>query len=358
MDITPAIHRKFIRPLLFSMPSELSHAVVERLLRLGLVWEVQERLARDVPDLPLTAGGLELPNPIGLAAGYDKDGDLIGSLSRLGFGYLTVGTVMRNGQTGNSRRPRIVRVQKDNALLNSLGFPSAGMLRAADHLARHRRRGSGVGVVVSISGLSLNDIVASHRMLEPLADAIEVNIGSPNTPDLLWFQAPGPLGDLLDAVNAGRHRPLFVKLPPFPDRTTFAVEHDRALSLMAVCVARGVNALTIGNSRPVHSPRMGGQIAGLSGKPLYEETVRMVEDARRTVGDAMSINACGGIFTAADAWGALAAGADTVQVMTGMLYRGPGIARDITRGLDCMIRREGMDSIEQVGAHSAEAGGQ
>ena len=201
---------------------------------------------------------------------------------------------------------------------------------------------------MSVSGTEIGDIVTCHRTLEPLVDAVEVNISSPNTANLRVFHDPAVLSELLDAINESRAKPLFVKMPPFPAREDDPEQRDLALSLADVCVSRRVDALTVANTQPVQDARLGVGSGGLSGKPVFGQTLRMVSETRERVGDATYINACGGIFTAWDAWQALAAGADTVQLFTGLVYRGPGVARDISAGLARMVELQGLGSIRSV----------
>ena len=173
--------------------------------------------------------------------------------------------------------------------------------------------------------------------MEPLVDAIEINITSPNTARLRIFQETDGLDALLTKVNVGRQRPLFIKLPPYlspADHPSTGDEaRDRVLGLVEVCVRHEVSAVTVSNTWPVRDSRLAVGSGGLSGRVVFPDTLRMVTDLKAVIGDAMAINACGGVFSGLDAFEVLRAGATTVQVLTGLIYRGPGIARSINEQL-------------------------
>ena len=284
---------------------------------------------------------------MGLAAGYDKNCELLPGLAALGFGYVTCGTVTLEPRPGNPGT-RLLRDESRHALLNALGFPGMGLDAAVKRISADRGLTGDTPIVVSVSGSDIGDIATCHRTMEPLADAIEVNISSPNTANLRVFHYPDVLGELLDTLNDSRTRPLFVKLPPFPSREDDPKHHDLVLSLADMCASKYVDALTVANTQPVQDERLGIGTGGLSGRPIFGHMLRMVREVRESVGDHIGINASGGIFTAWDAWQALMAGADSVQVLTGFVYRGPGIARNISAGLDRMVVLQGLNSVRSI----------
>ena len=190
--------------------------------------------------------------------------------------------------------------------------------------------------VISVSGNSIDEIIRCHRSIEPLADGIEVNISSPNTSGLKIFHKNETLSDLLEQINDKRNKPLFVKLPPFGSSSTGSeggLDSDRILGLIKVCISAGVEALTVSNTWPVKDKRLSVRTGGISGKPIYQDMLKMVQDVKREIGNRASINACGGIFTGKDAWEAIQAGATSVQLLTGLIYRGPGIVKQINSEL-------------------------
>ena len=316
--------------MLFRLPAETAQRAAELALRPSQVWGLKAPLLRiSDPRLETELCGLKLSNPIGLAAGFDKNCELLPALHSLGFGYVVGGTVTELPQPGNLR-PRMLRRVQDEALVNSLGFPGKGVDQVARRLERYQADGP---VLVSVSGTEPDSVVRCHRRLEPLVDGVELNISSPNTAGLRVFQEPGALGALLEAVNEGRRKPLFVKMPRY---SAMAGEgggpeqgREAVLELARTCEGRGVDGLTLANTRPVQDSGLASGAGGLSGRPLTAETLAMVADMRREVSDRLAINACGGIFTGADAWRALEAGATTVQLYTALIYRGPRTVRRI-----------------------------
>ena len=318
--------------MLFRLPPETAQSAADMALRVWPLWKAASKLERPLPSSPVNIAGLEALNPVGLAAGYDKDCALAPALSALGFGYLTVGTVTRDARPGNPGR-RLLRDAARGALVNSLGFPGKGLDAAARRLERGRGRAGNTPIVVSVSGTTVEDIAACHARLEPLADAVEINISSPNTAGLRAFHDKAALGELLSEIAPRRAKPLFVKMPPFPPAGADAERHALGLSLAEICVSSGADALTVSNTQPVSDARLGVGAGGLSGKPIFADTLRMVAETRATIANVAAINACGGIFKSEDANRALDAGADTVQLLTALIYRGPRVARDIARGI-------------------------
>jgi dihydroorotate dehydrogenase len=234
-----------------------------------------------------------------------------------------------------------------------MGFPNVGLESAARRLEPAHRSLRGTPLVVSVSGLAAEEVVRCHRRLEPLADAIEVNISSPNTAGLRLFHEPRVLAELIDRVNEGRSKPLWVKMPPYPpagEGPGGGEGRDSVLALARACIDGGVDAITVANSRPTGDARLSTGSGGLSGKAVFPDTVRMVSDIRSEVGDGIAINACGGIFSPEDAWMVLRAGASTVQLYTGLVYRGPGVVRQINRGLLSIMEREGVESLGSAAA--------
>ena len=344
--LNPHLYRLLARPLFFLMPPETAQKAAHIALKQGAAWRMlAPAFAVKDPRLRTELCGMQLDSPVGIAAGFDKNCEMLPSLSALGFGYLTGGTITVEPRAGNPR-PRMLRLAAEESLINSLGFPNKGL----DHIAERLRRGGNAGgtkpLVLSVSGTTVDDIVTCHRRLEPLADAIEVNISSPNTAGLREFHELARLGELLGRLGEGRTKPLMVKLPPYPDSEDAAHTEavDRAMALVGVCVSQGIEAVTVANSRPVSEPRLAVGRGGLSGRRVFDAMLRMVSDVKAEVGERVAINACGGIFTAKDAWEALKAGSTTVQLYTGMLYRGPGVVRDINRGLVRLMEAEAASS--------------
>ncbi|MBI4199808.1 MAG: dihydroorotate dehydrogenase (quinone) [Chloroflexi bacterium] len=335
-----------LRPLLFALPPERAQGAAELLLKRHLLWKALAPFFQ-VSDrrLRVSAGGLEFPSPVGVAAGYDKNCEFLGSLLNLGFGYVVGGTVVSAPRAGNPR-PRITRLPGDQALINALGFPSKGMEAAKRNLQRLRKRLSRPDkpIVASVAGLTVEEFLRCHAAMEPLVEAVELNVSSPNTEGIRLFQQPDPFRELLERINGQRLKPLFVKVPPYSDPWG----QGQVLTLVHLARAQGVDGVTVANTRPVQAPALARGMGGLSGRPLLEDTLRMVAEVRSELGPRMAIHACGGIFTASDVLRALRAGASTVQLLTGLIYQGPSVARAIHRGLLRLMEERGCDSLQAL----------
>ena len=339
--LNPDTYSLIARRLLFAIPPEIAQSLTSFALKQEPIWRRLSSVFRvQNPRLEVNLAGMNLGNPVGLAAGYDKNCEFLPSLAALGFGYVSGGTVTLLPRPGNPS-PRIIRYTQDESLINSLGFPNHGLDFAARRLEQTFDTRGDTPIVVSVSGITQDEIVACHHRMEPLADAIEINISSPNTLGLRVFQEPIALADLLAKVSDGRKKPLFVKLPPYPSDEILSSSSNNAreqvLSLARVCVEKGVEALTVSNTWPAMDSRLAVGSGGISGKVIFHDTIRMVAEVKAEVGDRAAINACGGIFSGEDALMALLAGATSVQVLTALIYRGPGIVKRINEELLALL---------------------
>lgn len=339
------LYKRFARPILFRLPPELTHTATAWLLQRSPIQKTVEIFSsscdvRD-PRLHVNIAGLEFPSPVGLAAGFDKQCEFVPAMMDLGFGYVVGGTVMLAPRQGNPS-PRLLRLPAEQSLINSMGFPSKGV-----SVIRHNLQSIHHGpkpLVISVSGLTVQEFVTCHASVEPFADAVELNISSPNTAGLCLFQEPGAFTGLLGQINAHRRKPIFVKLPPYSDTRG----QDQVLSLVQIARRSGVEGVTATNAPPVAAPKLATGKGGLSGKAIFQDTLRAVRDVRAEAGGRMAIHGTGGIFNAEDAFLVLQAGADTVQLLTGLIYQGPGIAGDVNRGLLQLMEQAGIYSIPQL----------
>ncbi|BBC71492.1 dihydroorotate dehydrogenase 2 [Altererythrobacter sp. B11] len=339
---------RLLRPLLFALDAETAHGLAIRALRLlpaGAAPAQGGPLATEV-------AGLRFPNPVGLAAGFDKDGQVPDALLGLGFGFAEVGSITPLPQSGNPR-PRLFRLPADRAVINRMGFNNGGGQAAAQRLAARRNRGGVVGINIGANKDSADrvaDYAEMTRIMAPLANYLAVNISSPNTPGLRALQDEGALTALLDAVTearGGEGPPIFLKLAP--DLT-----HQDIDAIARIALDKRLGALIISNTTisrpPLRSPHA-GETGGLSGAPLRELALGRLRDFRRATGGGLPLVGVGGIATAEDAWQRIRAGASLVQLYSAMVYEGPHIARRITRGLEQLMRRDGFGSIaEAVGS--------
>lgn len=333
-------YKRTLRPLLFSVPPDWSHNFGEFVFRRKLLWRLLEPyFGTKFPSLATNIAGIAISSPVGVAAGCDKDCRFLGSLLSLGFGYVVGGTVTVAPQPGNPR-PRLLRKPDVQGIINSLGFPSDG----SEIVSRRLKKTRSQPKIISVSGITQDQIIADLAVLEPHVDASEVNISSPNTDGLATFHAPIVLKDLLERLNDVRTKPLFVKIPPYGNERT----QPEVLSLISIIKDAGVNGVTVANTHPTLAPELAVGKGGLSGKPVFDTMLQMVKDIRREAGQGLVINACGGIFSTIDAISALKAGADSIQIYTGLIYEGPGIARRINQGLADYLAHKGLNSVKDL----------
>lgn len=336
---------RVFRPLLFRLDPETAHHLTLHLIRLVGALPPLGRLVRAMysgPARRVQAFGLNFPNPVGLAAGYDKDGLGWRGLACLGFGHLELGTVTPRPQSGNPK-PRLFRLPEDQALINRMGFPGRGAQFAAWRLPSTRPYGIIVGVNLGKNKdtpleQAAEDYLKMLPLFVPLADYLAINISSPNTVGLRRLQSRQALQDLLGAVvpeanreanQAGRKVPLLVKLAP----DLSDGELDDALEVLLACGVDGVIASNTTLSRDGLRSRLAGESGGMSGAPLSARSSAMIAAIERRTGGKLPVIGVGGIMSAEDARVKLDAGAVLVQVYTGLVYRGPGLVREILRGL-------------------------
>jgi dihydroorotate dehydrogenase len=312
----------FGRRAFFALDPERSHRVALAMLALPLPWRRIGHAVAD-PARATTVAGVPLANPVGLASGFDKACERLAPLGALGFGYAVGGTITLRPRRGNEK-PRIARDPSRRAIVNAMGLPNPGAHAVATALSRRPRTTSRW---VSLADEALEDACAALDLVAPLADAIELNASSPNAG---WTHRADHVGALVAAMRPRTDAPLFVKVPPF------STDEERAGVLAIVEAARqaGAHGLTATNTVPVTDARMSTGRGGLSGGPLTAGTPQIVAAIREATAGELPINACGGIFTGADAQACLDAGAATVQVYTGLIYEGPAIASRILAALE------------------------
>ncbi|HVA68571.1 MAG TPA: quinone-dependent dihydroorotate dehydrogenase [Candidatus Binataceae bacterium] len=350
-----ALYRRVVRPLLFRLDPETTHRVMIALLH--LMPDVGHGL--DPPALAVRLGSLSFKNPLGLAAGMDKDARAPHAWQALGFGFAEMGTVTPRPQAGNPR-PRVWRLPEFEAIVNQLGFPSAGMKVVGRRLKRLRRAGTAMRLGLNFGpnrDTPPERIAGDYRGLVEglgaMADFIVINVSSPNTPGLRDWQAPNRLRPLLESIVESASRlkrspPVMVKLASDLDAQTLA----------AICetVAEAGLAGIVACNTTIERESVGVRctfIGGLSGRPLKSLARSKIGEIYRCTKGSMPIIGVGGISSAEDAYGHIRAGAALVEVYTGLMYEGPMMIRAIKRGLLDLLRRDGFRSIsEAVGAES------
>jgi len=332
-------YQRFVRPILFSLSPEAAHNLaIGNLRAISALSSVLRQLERfRPPPNPKGVFGLTFPNPIGLAAGFDKNGVAIPAWAALGFGFVEIGTVTAKAQAGNPK-PRIFRYPEQEALINRLGFNNDGVDVVATRLRTLRESGRWPAIPVGINiGKSkitpienaVDDYVYSFRLLAPVADYIVLNVSSPNTPGLRSLQEHDALVKLLAAIrleNETACKPVLLKIAP--DLSSAELEQ-----IIAACEQNGIAGIIATNTTLDHTAISSArdQTGGLSGRPLGEKSTAFVRAI--TSRSSLPVIASGGISDAASAREKLEAGAQLLQVYTGYVYRGPGLLREIAQGL-------------------------
>lgn len=346
-----------IRPLLFSLDAERSHDLVMGMT--GLVG--RNKLLRAVstsiygsrvPSLPVTLAGIELPNPVGLAAGLDKHASATAGMLSLGFGFVELGTVTPLPQAGNDK-PRMFRLAKHQALINRMGFNSDGFSQFKENLARQRDTGldtSVIGINIGKNAATpidraVDDYGPGLQFAWSLGDYVTVNISSPNTANLRELQKGDEMSRLLESLaqtrqalvaSSGVDKPVFVKIAPD------AMDPEVANHIVEQAIATGMNGLIATNttvSRPgVGDERFSDEAGGLSGAPLAQTASKVLQDITHAANGRLSVVAAGGIDSADEAWNRMKSGAEAIQIYTSLIYKGPGLIKQIVTGLEQHMR--------------------
>ncbi len=305
----------------------------------------------DDPRLAVEAFGLRFPNPIGLAAGFDKDAEVPDAMLRFGFGFVECGTVTPRPQRGNPK-PRLFRLREDRAVINRMGFNNGGMEVAAQRLAKRRRNGI-VGINIGANKDSedrIADYARAFERLSPFAEYVTVNVSSPNTPGLRGLQNRDELRRLLDTLTAARgdaRKPLLLKIAP-------DIDEQAMDDIAAVVVSSGIEGLIVSNTTveraaSLQSPNA-NETGGLSGTPLFARSTEVLKAMRQRIGTRAVLVGVGGVSSGADAYAKIRAGASLVQLYTALAYEGPGLVARIKHELLECLARDGFAHIgEAVG---------
>ena len=334
-----------IRPLAFTVNPERAHRLTIRALKM-----LPPHRPPDFPaSLRSTVAGLEFPNPIGLAAGFDKDAEVPEQMLTLGFGFVEVGTITPQPQAGNPK-PRLFRLRKDRAVINRMGFNNEGQAAAYQRLLQcthmHGVIGVNIGANKNIAD-RIEDYVTGVKAMSPVARYLTINVSSPNTPGLRQLQDEGALRALLSAVQNARDPkgpPVFLKVAP-------DLGEGEPDQIVRVAIQHGMDAIIVANttvSRPLLKSKNRNEAGGLSGQPLKSLASKALRDFRSASGGEIPLIGVGGISSVEDAWERIRAGASLVQLYTAMVYEGPRIAARIAHGLARRLKQEGMRNIAEA----------
>ncbi|PYS87233.1 MAG: dihydroorotate dehydrogenase (quinone) [Acidobacteria bacterium] len=360
------MYSEILRPLLFRLPPETVHELALH----SLTFVLGSRTARKfvagrqklLPFGKLERFGLTFANPVGLAAGFDKNGTAAQALSALGFGFIEVGSVTSEPQPGNPR-PRLFRLPRDRALINRAGFNNCGAAELAINIKRHRPE-CVLGVNIGKSRrIAIEDATPDYletlAAVYDIADYVAVNVSSPNTPNLRELQRPEMLRTLLKSLqqrNAelarqcalSKPKPLLLKIAP--DLTEAEIE-----AIVEVAMGTGISGIIATNTTIRRDDLLTSNEyvtacgeGGLSGAPLRQRSNQVVALIYRLTHGALPIIGVGGVFTAEDAWEKICAGAGLIQLYTGFIYEGPNVARRVNEGLAEILKREGFQSLDDA----------
>ncbi len=341
---------RFAKQVLFRFDPETAHRMAIRALSLGLV----PSAPKPSPTLRRRVFDLDFVSPIGLAAGFDKNAEAVDGLLRLGFGFVEIGTVTPRAQPGNPK-PRMFRLEADDAIINRLGFNNDGAAKIRERLGSGAFSGV-VGVNIGANRDSedrIADYITGIETFASVASYLAMNVSSPNTPGLRDLQRKEALAELVgravaardEATNGGRSTPLLLKIAP-------DLNEAELTSIVEVAVGHGIDGMIVSNTTlsrdGLHPDPHASEAGGLSGRPLFERATALLAKTRKLAGPDLPLIGVGGVDSVEAAWTKFAAGADLVQVYTGFIYQGQGIAEDLNQGLAEKLAREGHGSIDAI----------
>ncbi len=346
------------RPWLFRMDAEQAHGLTLKALKSGLAPKIR---AVNDPALEVVLWDRKFPNPVGLAAGFDKNAEAVGALFGFGFGFVEAGTVTPKPQAGNPT-PRVFREPGSESVINAMGFPNEGVAafkaNMENFLSRKPRPSGVVGINISINK-DQTEPAKDYRVLihnlAPLADYLTVNISSPNTPGLRDLQKRENLLPLLASIMEERARACASAPPPLLVKLSPDMDDPQQAEIAPVLVEAGVDGLILTNTtlaRPAALPRdFAAQKGGLSGPLVRDKATDTIRNFYRLTGGKLPIIGVGGVSSAADAYAKIRAGASLVQLYTALVFKGPGVVKDINTGLVALLQRDGFTRLaDAVGA--------
>ena len=337
---------QLFEPLVKRLPPETAHRAAILGLKLAPSWST----SRPDPRLAVSALGLRFPNPLGLAAGFDKNAEVSGPMLRLGFGFVEVGTLTPRPQPGNAH-PRLFRLREDAAVINRFGFNNSGYDKAQVRLARRPAGLIGVNVGANKDAADrIADYVLGVKTFASVADYLAINVSSPNTPGLRDLQRREALDALIARIVEARdgcatRRPLLIKIAP-------DLEERELDDVVAVALARRIDGLIVSNTTVARPATLRsahrGEAGGLSGRPLFAPSTRLLAQAYLRLGGAIALIGCGGVEDPATALAKVEAGANLVQLYTSLALKGVGVVAEILDGLTRMVEARGVASLSAL----------
>ncbi|MEO1730716.1 MAG: quinone-dependent dihydroorotate dehydrogenase [Pseudomonadota bacterium] len=343
---------RLARPAIFALDSETGHRLAIAALKAMPTRGGRSSLAKQ-GGASINVAGLEFPNPVGVAAGFDKDAEVPDALFGLGFGFTEVGSITPKPQAGNPK-PRLFRLVEDDAVINRMGFNNAGSEKAIERLKARSARPGILGINIGANKDSADriaDYAAMARMMTPYASYLAVNVSSPNTPGLRALQDESALTALIDGVIEARDAVAGAHVPPVFLKVAPDLEKADIDAIARIALDKQLGALIVSNTttgRPDLKSHHAGETGGLSGAPLRELALQRVRDFREATGGEIPLIGVGGIATAEHAWQRIRAGASLIQLYSAMVYEGPGLGARIASGIERLMRRDGFASVAEA----------
>ncbi len=329
------IYEKTIRALFFKFDPEKGHEIVKKFARFPI-----PTFCRDTTELNVRIKNYKFRNPVGLAAGFDKDAKMISLLSSLGFGYLVIGSVLKQESMGNPK-PRIVRYENEQSMVNSMGLPSVGIDKFVKNYLDSIIR---TDIFISIAGNTLKEFIDVYKIVKKLTPFIELNLSCPNTENGRLFQDADNFETLAEYVSKLKDGIIFVKVSPVINRK----DAENLITIVELCKKFNIDGITAVNALPVKEKSISVGYGGLSGKKIFNFMLNTINLIKEYSNDKLILNACGGIFNSEDAFKALILGASTVQVYTSLIYKGPCITCEIKKGINVLLKKNGFKNLEEV----------
>jgi dihydroorotate dehydrogenase len=325
----------FIKPILFKMDAERAHELVRKVLKFNLNFMKfnSELLNTKIKELMLE-------NPLALAAGFDKNAEIVTFLSSLGFGYITLGSVLLKPNKGNPR-PRIVRYPKLKSMTNSMGLPSVGIEKFIENLKKQRKFSP---ISISIAGNTIEEIKELYLKASKYAEIIEINLSCPNTENGRLFQEIDNFDKLSREISEIKNRITFVKISPPANKKDI----ENHLELADLCIKRNIDGVTAINTLQVKDENLATKQGGLSGKLIFNLMLNTVKILYKETRGKIIINACGGIFDWKDAVLAMMHGANTFQIYTALIYEGISINKSILKGINNFLMKNKFSNINEI----------
>lgn len=345
-----SLYSSLVQPLLFRADAERAHEFGMAALRSGLASPFHVADSSFGME-PIELFGLRFANPLGIAAGFDKNGIVVDQLASLGFGFVEVGTVTLKSQPGNPK-PRMFRLPENKALINRLGFNNAGAEAVVQNLRKIKRNcvvGVNIGKNKDVPNEeAIENYLGAFELVHGVADYITVNVSSPNTPGLRDLQNTRSLDDLVTAIQTKNRelgeKPLLVKIAP-------DLADEDVDEITDVCISNGCAGIIATNttiSREGIASPVANEAGGLSGKPLQKRSNEVISRIFRRANGKLAVVGVGGVFDANDAFEKIAAGASLVQAYTGLVYGGPTFAADVNQGLVRILNARGFSSVSDA----------